>query len=300
MILASHCVIIVVRKDGVVVDSHTYKNLTLQKLYMMSAARCMNPLCSRSLVVPLGGETQSLGDENSVLIKQIAHIHSERQKGPRYVSGMSIDDLRSYDNLILLCPDCHTAIDTHPEKFPAETLKEWRMARESEILKTYGNNRSLLHTVIEAISNDETFDVDGGFDGDLVPYQIQEKIAYNALKRNAHVIREYSMYGVKLHTLYKILEEQCSFRKLRLMRYVKSEYLIAKSTVLADREGEGTSLEIVRSNSDEIFDIVHKALMEKVKLETRNSLSYEEAFFGTLIVMVDAFMECKIMEVPAP
>ena len=87
---------------------------TQRRLYTESGNRCSYPDCTKQLHQS-GGEW----------IAQMAHIHDVHRHTSRYDSTMDDKQLRSYDNLILLCSIHHTVIDTAP--FPtADELREMK------------------------------------------------------------------------------------------------------------------------------------------------------------------------------
>lgn len=275
-------------------DSHTYAPTTVNKLLMLSLARCMNPDCQQMLVVQRDVRLPLTGP-NSLLTKNIAHVHSEQPKGPRYDPSLSIDDLRAYTNLVLLCPACHKRIDEFPDDFPASVVERWREMREAEALRSFHGNSSLLAKVVSAIAREGAFDLPVGIEAPPLPYTVVDKIAYNELSASAWLIREYAAYAGALRALYAQLEEQSPHLKTSLLRFIAMQYQKAKNAYASSND---TSLiEIVRQHSDEILEAVHTALVDVVEVSAP-SLSYEEIQFGTLIVVVDAFIDCRVLESP--
>ena len=59
-----------------------------------------------------------------------AHIEGERPNSARYNLNMTDDERSAYDNLILLCGNCHTEIDSNPEKYTVEILKKLKYDNE--------------------------------------------------------------------------------------------------------------------------------------------------------------------------
>lgn len=91
---------------------------TVKQLYG-TALRCGRPGCMQALY--------RVGDAGlRVLNSQVAHIHARRENGPRWNAAMTGEENRSYDNLIVLCLEHASEIDITPERFPAETLREWK------------------------------------------------------------------------------------------------------------------------------------------------------------------------------
>lgn len=63
-------------------------------------------------------------------IGEMAHLIARSADGPRGEAGGGED---TYDNLILLCANCHTAIDKNPASYPEGQLRKWKSNRESEV-----------------------------------------------------------------------------------------------------------------------------------------------------------------------
>ncbi len=209
---------------------------------------------------------------------------------------MDDEQRRHFNNLILLCDECHTIIDNNEneEKFPVSLLKEWKKQHESTITYSYFNERpSLLNMVISAISD---IDLDAE---ELVAYpnmeafEIESKIKYNDIKRNKALIDEYKVFYSKVNSLYQELEIQGSFRKENLLRNIRSIYLQIKGKYTGNA---ANPMQIIRDNSDNIIEDVQEKLA--LTLEKAGS-SLEDISFGISVIMVDAFMRCKILEEPA-
>jgi hypothetical protein len=94
------------------------KPADLQLLWAKAAGRCANPACRRKLALdaPIG---------------EAAHIYARRPAGPRGQGGLTPDQLNRVDNLILLCPLCHTKVDKESAKFPPELLLAWKEEHEA-------------------------------------------------------------------------------------------------------------------------------------------------------------------------
>lgn len=60
-------------------------------------------------------------------IAEMAHVIPHGEIGPRYEDRPDGEfDPDTFENLILLCPTCHTKIDKYPEGFPRSILLEWK------------------------------------------------------------------------------------------------------------------------------------------------------------------------------
>lgn len=86
-----------------------------RKLYAESMGRCMNPKCKVKL----------FSEDTGKSIGEMAHIKAH-----------AIDQDDSYDNLILLCPNCHTEFDKN-YKFSIDEVKQWKEMRKNEIQRLF-------------------------------------------------------------------------------------------------------------------------------------------------------------------
>lgn len=96
---------------------------TLRELYIFSGNMCAMPDCKKLLI-----------DEYGTWIGEVAHIYAASNGGPRANSGLSSEDRRKADNLILVCSNCHTMIDSDEARYSAEELRKIKKAHE-EIYK---------------------------------------------------------------------------------------------------------------------------------------------------------------------
>lgn len=91
-------------------------------LWGRAGARCSNPDCRADLT--------KFGSQGVVHVGEMAHLIAHSSKGPR---GDGTGGNDTYDNLVLLCPTCHTTIDKAPEDFSEAVLRGWKIGREKEV-----------------------------------------------------------------------------------------------------------------------------------------------------------------------
>ena len=90
-----------------------------RKLWASSGGYCGNPRCHCELLPFFDtGEITN--------IEEMAHIIGHKEDGPRGEDEMPISERDEFDNLILLCPNCHTTIDKNPQLYPKATIREWK------------------------------------------------------------------------------------------------------------------------------------------------------------------------------
>lgn len=256
-----------------------YTDKTLKLLFGLSGNQCSFPECSRRLVNPHNAK-----DSN------ICHIEAAKPGGERYNPSMTNNQRAHYDNLILLCVQHHDETND-TEKYTVEHLKKMKKDHESQYLnERIKKNPSMLKNTIAALST-----------VDLTKYpevpvlnivDPKEKIEFNRMKKKASLVREYSIYHTKLNALYTELENQGSIVKEKLLRTIKLTYETVKSTFVGESVD---SLKMVRENSDAIFNEVYNTLYKKLE---DSKYWDEDIVLGLNIVIIDAFIRCKILEEP--
>ena len=118
-------------------------------LWARSGGFCQNPSCQKDFFV-------FFADGTITSIEELAHIIAKSNKGPRSEEKIDTKLKDEYENIILLCPNCHTLIDKNQDRYPFETLKEWKKKHEQRIkdlfeLPIYQDRKSLgrdIHKIL--------------------------------------------------------------------------------------------------------------------------------------------------------
>lgn len=95
-------------------------------LWAKSGGYCQNPGCNQGLF-------RLFKDGTITTLQELAHIIAQSPGGPRGKSELLISDRDAAENIILLCPTCHTLIDKNAGQFPAELLLIWKLEHEAKI-----------------------------------------------------------------------------------------------------------------------------------------------------------------------
>jgi len=103
----------------------SYSDRTLKLLWGRSGGRCAIPDCRIELT------TDATEYDPIVIIGEIAHVVAASEQGPRGTSLLSVTERNEYDNLILLCQNCHARIDGQPGAYSIARLKEIKAAHEA-------------------------------------------------------------------------------------------------------------------------------------------------------------------------
>ena len=118
---------------------------TKLSLFAAAAGYCQNPHCLRRLF-----PERYAGRFH---IAEMAHVLPWSSQGPREEAQTDNIDRHSFDNLILLCPTCHTEIDKAPDSFPRELLLEWKRGHLAALNRSNGIKRlDSRDAVAEAIA----------------------------------------------------------------------------------------------------------------------------------------------------
>jgi hypothetical protein len=113
--------------------SHGRVNPTLNtklRLFADSGGYCGNPACLEPIFKDFDGEVIHIGE--------IAHIISAGNNGPRANTSLSEQDRSQYENLLLLCPTCHTCIDKAEDKFPEALIIKWKISHKEKLTMQFG------------------------------------------------------------------------------------------------------------------------------------------------------------------
>lgn len=106
-------------------DAHTKR-----RLFAASSGYCQNPSCSKELFVDAEGQ--------SIHIAEMAHIVAANDGGPRANPILSKEALGAFENLILLCANCHTIVDKAPAAYPDAMILRWKREHANKLRALFG------------------------------------------------------------------------------------------------------------------------------------------------------------------
>jgi hypothetical protein len=93
---------------------------TERELWASCGGFCQRPTCRGTLFV-------EVSKNGRVAIGEMAHIFCAADSGPRVPPNqMSDREKAAFENLIVLCPNCHTLIDKDESSFPDSLLQKWK------------------------------------------------------------------------------------------------------------------------------------------------------------------------------
>ncbi len=153
-------------------------------------------------------------------------------------------------------------------------------------------NPSKLANVVNAISKID-FDDKSNFGVLKEPPVIDDKIKHNDVKAYFELIKDYGLYGKKLSSIYKTLEQEKPGRKSRILRNIADLYKVEKGKLTNDN-----NIEIIRSNADLIIENIINKLDKEAKQSANIDADNEDIKAAIFMVVADAFIRCKILEDP--
>jgi hypothetical protein len=123
-------------------DAHTQR-----RLFAASAGYCQNPGCANELFVDAAGE--------SFHIAEMAHVFAANDGGPRSKPELSKDERGAFENLVVLCANCHTMVDKAPDAFPDSMMLGWKREHANKLQALFGavrfDDRAAARQVVELL-----------------------------------------------------------------------------------------------------------------------------------------------------
>lgn len=121
-------------------------------------------------------------------------------------------------------------------------------------------------------------------DIDFKRYKIHEKEDYNGLRRWKTDIKLYAPYRIHVEEIYRSFGLQGQYKRERVYQWLYREYSRLHDTLQAD----------------ELFDALKDFVSSKVNQDITlfDNVNYEEMEDNICMVLVEAFIECRIFEKP--
>jgi hypothetical protein len=268
--------------------SRNYTPKTLKRLFALSGNQCAFPSCDRDLV-----------NESNATNSNVCHIEAAEENGQRYNMHMTDQQRADYPNLILLCPSHHT-VTNDVSIYTVDKLKAMRAEHEAIIQRRVSaknplNTRpSLLADIVKRLCK-INFEAQAEHTA-VKAFDIDAKISYNQVIRYRPFIEEHAVYAGKLQKIYTEFEMAGNSSLSSVLRTISSRYAKQKGKIL----GTDLSQTNVQKHADALIEAVNLDLHNLLDSSPNNDLAipFEEIEFGMSIILVDAFMRCKILEEP--
>lgn len=126
---------------------------TKLRLFSEAAGHCQSPECLQPLFpAKMGGNKH---------IAEMAHVIPHGETGPRYEERPTGEfEADSSENLILLCPTCHTVIDKDPDGYSRGKLLGWKRDHLAVLaykqgIRAYDERGQVRQVVIAAVAENK-------------------------------------------------------------------------------------------------------------------------------------------------
>lgn len=140
---------------------------------------------------------------------------------------------------------------------------------------------SNLANVINVLSK-ENLDQEG-LNMEINPYEISRKMEYNKLNAAVLVIEEYSIHYGKLDKIYQEFDLLGSSKSMSVFSAISGEYRKAMNDFSGDKL---------------FFQVIDKVIERILNSANYQAIPYEELELCVYIIVVDAFIRCKIFRNP--
>jgi hypothetical protein len=207
-----------------------YPILDIKILYLKSAGYCSMSDCRLHLAQDVGTR------EKTKQIGNIAHIRAHSSGGPRTDPEYPQYKIDTYDNWILLCPTCHSTVDTCPNNYSVEDLLKIKVAHESWVSGCLNQGMTEfsfaeLEVAAKAISTAQHFISNGDFH----VISLEDKIQKNALTQESSKLICMGLSSSSEVSNFLVKMAQLDFNFLeRLKNGFKQKYLELRNTASGD------------------------------------------------------------------
>ncbi len=197
-----------------------------RKLWASSGGYCCNPSCHKELIPMFENGTITCIDE-------LAHIIAQQENGARGKNKLPFSQRDEYDNLIVLCPSCHTMVDKNPQTFTIDTLKKWKQEHEDSIkalmsAPIFQHREEARNALVPLLEENKTiFDMYGPYSNNAKRNQYDTELIWNRLtiqrilpnNRKIEAILEKNVHLMtnnekKTFNLFKLHREGFEFNKI--------------------------------------------------------------------------------------
>ena len=140
---------------------------------------------------------------------------------------------------------------------------------------------SNLTTIIKILSKEDWSQGVSGFE--TVPYDIEAKISYNQLDAARVLIDDYKIHYHRIEKIYSDFDRQGANKSLSILNGIRAEYIALCS---------------VGSPDQYFFSIIEKVVQKIRASANYTPMPEEELELCVHILVVDAFIRCKIFKNP--
>lgn len=205
--------------------------------------------------------------------KGVSHLKKHHFNVPEGISFNAEKD--SYDDKRILRDVLAKDIDT---------IRNLASYLEKSILPATADERrpSVITYVINRLADEPLAEI--AVNPDTKSFDLEPKIDFNSLKKWRDIISEYTVFSLLVDKIYRAYDEQGVNKSFAVLSSLHDLYLNLASELTGDA--------LFDKLLESVYDIVNK------DYECNESLTREELQMNIKIVLVDAFVKCKIFKKP--
>ena len=205
--------------------------------------------------------------------KGVSHLKKHHFNVPEGISFNAEKD--SYDDKRILKDVLAKDIDT---------IRKLALYLEKSILPATADERrpSVITYVINRLADEPLAEI--AVNPDTKSFDLEPKIDFNSLKKWRDIISEYTVFSLLVDKIYRAYDEQGVNKSFAVLSSLHDLYLNLASELTGDA--------LFDKLLESVYDIVNK------DYECNESLTREELQMNITIVLVDAFVKCKIFKKP--
>ncbi len=205
--------------------------------------------------------------------KDASRLKAQIFSNPHHLNFLPAKDIFDIPSLLRIIGDMNINQQREIYEFLKKELKS-----EPDPEKIESN----LTTIIKILSKEDWSQGATGFE--IIPYDLEVKISYNQLNAAKILIDDYKIHYPRIDKIYSDFNKQGVNKSISILNGIRSEYLLLGKDISPDQC---------------FFSII-----EKVIQKIRASANYiptpdEELALCVQILVVDAFIRCKIFKNPS-
>lgn len=168
---------------------------------------------------------------------------------------------------------------------PIDKLKDLYVLVQKELgLEVDVRKLDFALTKIINVLAEEGFTVDTD-DSETIPFEIDNKIEFNNLVSSRYIIEDYTIYHERLNDKYEVFDQEGVCKSYPILQLIRKHYFKLSKTI---------------QDEDEVFFSIIDELIQLIQQSTEydDEMLHEDLEVYVGIVVVDAFIRCKIFKNP--
>lgn len=205
--------------------------------------------------------------------KNASNLRTQTFSNPHHLKFLPAKDIFDIPSLLRIIG----GMDIDQQRGVYEFLKK-ELKSEPDPEKIESN----LTTIIKILSKEDWSQGTTGFE--IIPYDLEVKISYNQLNTAKVLIDDYKIHYPRIDKIYSDFDKQGVNKSLSILNGIRSEYLALGTGISPDQC---------------FFSIIEKTIQKIRASANYTHTPDEELVLCVQILIVDAFIRCKIFKNPS-